>query len=181
MDKDRQDNDWCLKWLILLTKLQVVGWTETAGRQCCPSTNPHRKWNVYLPFISAHGIIITIAVATNVMIIRVPRGQLQTGWVDWAAAQATLLSGTVRPANKSANVSVRGQTILGWSLPLSRLLCDLWAIYNYLTKNHRRSHFKRKEIGAKMLLCFLWVTQQVPSSIRGRIEIFWPAALQIIY
>lgn len=137
MDKDRQDNDWSLKWLILLTKLQVVLWTETAGRQGCPSTNPHRKWNMYLPFINAHGIIITIAIVTNVMITCVPWEQLQTGGVDCAAKQAILLSGTVQPANKSVNISVRGQTTLGWSLHLSRLLpfWDLWAVVYPLNKN----------------------------------------------
>lgn len=135
MDKDRKDNDWSLKWLILLTKSQVVLWTETAGRQCCPSTSPHRKWNMYLPFISAQGVIITIAIATNVMIICEPWEQLQTEWVAWAVKQATLLSGSFQPTNKSANMLGRDQAILGGSLELFRLLFwDLLAAYNHLIK-----------------------------------------------
>lgn len=133
MDKDRQDNDWSLKWLILLTKLQVVLWTETVGRQCCPSTNPHRKWNMYLPFISAHGIIITIAIMTNVMIACVPWEQLQTGGVGCALKQAILLSATVQHADKSVNISVRGQTMVGRGLHLSRLL-PFWDLCTHLMK-----------------------------------------------
>lgn len=149
MDKDRQDNDWSLKWLILLTKLQVVLWTETAGRQCCPSTNPHRKWNMYFSFISAHGVIITIAIVTNGMIPCIPREQLQTGGVDCALKQAILLSGTLQPANKSVNISVRGQTMLGWGLHLSRLLpfWDLWAVCTHLIKSSNVLIWKRKKEG----------------------------------
>lgn len=136
MDKDEQDNDWSLKWLILLTKLQVVLWTETAGRQCCPSTNPHRKWNMHLPFISSYSVIITIAIMTNVTITCVRWEQLQTGGVVCAVKQAILLSGAVQHANKSVNISVGGQTILGWGPHLSRPLpfWDLWTVYTHLIK-----------------------------------------------